>query len=94
MLPKVKKLKAELEALGVEIKDVEPWDEDCDAAINLGGKHEKVHVQVGVDYYCVVVEPEYGTFRFICGNGDLAHELDLALHPEKETPPKMKSVWE
>ena len=42
-----------LQAKGIKVKEIEPWQEDVDASINLAGEFDGIHVQVGNGYYGV-----------------------------------------
>lgn len=42
-----------LQAQGIKVKEIEPWQEDVDASINLGGDFTGLHIQVGNGYYAV-----------------------------------------
>lgn len=42
-----------LQAQGVKVKEIEPWQEDTDASINLAGEFDGIHIQVGNGYYAV-----------------------------------------
>lgn len=74
------KLLKELKTLGVAVVKTTPADEMVDAAIDLGGKYDGMHIQVGKGYYEVVKETDEGSFIFLTGKGDLAGELERSFN--------------
>ena len=73
------KLRRQLDKLGVVVGKIDPASDDADAAINLLGAYDGVHLQVGDSYYQVVRETAAGNFVFVDGKGDLKQELKQAL---------------
>lgn len=73
-------IKTSLARLGVEVTGHEPFSDEADASIQLGGKYDGIHIQVGDGYYSVVRERPSGRFLFIDGMGHLKTELQKALN--------------
>lgn len=75
-------IKKQVEALNLTITNVTPYSDIEDAAIELGGEYDGIHISIGYGYYSVVKETPRGSFIFIHGKGNLKKELKEALNAE------------
>lgn len=76
----MKNIIAQLKKLNIAISSTEPYTDLTDAAINLGGSYDGIHISIGDGYYSVVKECEDGCFLFVDGKGNLENELQDALN--------------
>lgn len=65
--------------LGIEIKSIMPRTSQEDGVIELGGKYDSLHIQLGTNYYVVGRETAEGEFIFKDGQGNLELELNEVL---------------